>query len=338
MSSQPMTEEERAAFQAAALARLRNPPERVVPDRLFVEAAVELRIQEYDVLQRLTQQDYNELMDEVVAGTVGRMTDERRTELHAGDLELIQQRVGVGVDACIARYEQAQQPLRFVRGDRVVCNIGGDCPWASGSIQATHEEDPADPTGQTVLPYVVKIDPPEGRLISVPTDEVYVCRAEVCFGQREDGLEWTSYCLPPPAAKPAAKPRRFAAGDRVACAVEDPSDSYSVWAAGTVVAVDVPLDEATLYGEHVSGGGATHTLPYRVQLDSGAAVLAHRDEHWLVRDLALQAEGQRQGAGGARCLARMERREVAEGEWQRVDHQTRQVRSCAPPESDSEEE
>ena len=40
-----MTEEERAAFQAAALARLRNPPERVVPDRLFVEAAVELRIQ-----------------------------------------------------------------------------------------------------------------------------------------------------------------------------------------------------------------------------------------------------------------------------------------------------
>mmetsp|Transcript_42992 Transcript_42992/g.139510 ORF Transcript_42992/g.139510 Transcript_42992/m.139510 type:complete len:122 (+) Transcript_42992:91-456(+) len=96
--------------------------------------------------------------------------------------------------------------------------------------------------------------------------------------------------------------------------------------------------QATLYGDHVSGGGATHTLPYRVQLDSGAAVLAHRDEHWLVRDYALQAEGQRQGAGGARCLARMERREVAEGEWQRVDHQTRQVRSCAPPESDSEEE
>ncbi|EOD05423.1 hypothetical protein EMIHUDRAFT_199159 [Emiliania huxleyi CCMP1516] len=261
MSSQPMTEEERAAFQAAALARLRNPPERVVPDRLFVEAA------EYDVLQRLTQQDYNELMDEVVAGTVGRMTDERRAELHAGDLELIQQRVGVGVDACIARYEQAQQPLRFVRGDRVVCNIGGDCPLpvgrASGRgrlsgdlvsveteacIAATHEEDPADPTGQTVLPYV-KIDPPEGRLISVPTDEVYVCRAEVCFGQREDGLEWTSYCLPPPAAKPAAKPRRFAAGDRVACAVEDPSDAYSVWAAGT----------ATLYGEHAAPRTLSHT-------------------------------------------------------------------------------
>ena len=32
--------------------------------------------------------------------------------------------------------------------------------------QATHEEDPADPTGQTVLPYVVKIDPPDGRLIN----------------------------------------------------------------------------------------------------------------------------------------------------------------------------
>ena len=90
------------------------------------------------MLQRLTQQDYNELMDEVVAGVVGRMTDERRAELHAGDLELIQQRVAAGVGACIARYEQAKQPLRFVRGDRVVCNIGGDYPWASGSIQARH--------------------------------------------------------------------------------------------------------------------------------------------------------------------------------------------------------
>ena len=76
--------------------------------------------------------------------------------------------------------------------------------------------------------------------------------------------------------------------------------------------------QATLYGDHVSGG-ATHTLPYRVQLDSGAAVLAHRhehregpppmtgsvhggafepqahrDEHWLVRNLALQAEWERE--------------------------------------------
>ena len=52
--------------------------------------------------------------------------------------------------------------------------VGPNQSWAgvtkSGvpalASQATHEEDPADPTGQTVLPYVVKIDPPDGRLIN----------------------------------------------------------------------------------------------------------------------------------------------------------------------------
>ena len=31
-------------------------------------------------------------------------------------------------------------------------------------------------------------------------------------------------------------------------------------------------------------------------------MLVHRDEHWLVRDLALQREGIRIGADGTRCL------------------------------------
>ena len=31
-------------------------------------------------------------------------------------------------------------------------------------------------------------------------------------------------------------------------------------------------------------------------------MLVHRDEHWLVRDLALQGEGVRIGADGTRCL------------------------------------
>ena len=35
--------------------------------------------------------------------------------------------------------------------------------WAPGTIQALNEEDPQDPTGQTKLPYVVKLDPPIGR-------------------------------------------------------------------------------------------------------------------------------------------------------------------------------
>jgi len=39
-----------------------------------------------------------------------------------------------------------------------------------------------------------------------------------------------------------------------------------------------------------------------VRLDTGCDVLVHRDEHWLVRDLALQREGVRIGADGTRCL------------------------------------
>ena len=39
-----------------------------------------------------------------------------------------------------------------------------------------------------------------------------------------------------------------------------------------------------------------------MRLDTGCDVLVHRDEHWLVRDLALQREGVRIGADGTRCL------------------------------------
>ena len=52
--------------------------------------------------------------------------------------------------------------------------------WAAGSVQALNEEDPSDPTGQTVLAYVVKIDPPDSRLVSVPKDTTDYVRAEVC--------------------------------------------------------------------------------------------------------------------------------------------------------------
>jgi len=45
---------------------------------------------------------------------------------------------------------------------------------------------------------------------------------------------------------------------------------------------------------HRDWAGAAGTVPYRVQLDSGRKVLVHRDEPWLVRDLALQPEGPRQ--------------------------------------------
>jgi hypothetical protein len=69
-------------------------------------------------------------------------------------------------------------------------------------------------------------------------------------------------------------------------------------------------------------------------------VLVHRDEHWLIRDLALQPEGPRQAADGTRALKRLEKRPKAKSddadEWEAIDHMTRQVRSIAIPDSDED--
>ena len=99
---------------------------------------------------------------------------------------------------------------------------------------------------------------------------------------------------------------RFKAGDRVACAVEDATDAYTVWAAGTVLDVGYSLEAeaAELWPSRDWTGGAG-IVPYRVELDNGSKVIVHRDEHWLVRDLALQPEGLRQAADGSRNMKRV---------------------------------
>ena len=67
-------------------------------------------------------------------------------------------------------------------------------------------------------------------------------------------------------------------------------------------------------------------VPYRVLLDRGGSVLVHRDVHWLVRDLALQAEGPRQSEDGTRNMKRLVKRRRGETEWELIDHVTRRVR------------
>ena len=184
----------------------------------------------------------------------------------------------------------------------------------------------------------MKIDPPGGRLVSVPKDMSTHCRAEVCFGQRAGALLFTLLSLPLP-RRGSVRSFRFAVGERVACAVEDETDDFSVWAAGTVEEVSVSLatDAHAIFPER-DWSGANGTVPYRVKLDSGTSVLCHRDEHWLIRDLKLQAEGARVAADGTRCLARLETRARGEGVWEMVDHATRRVRVAAAPEEDDEEE
>ena len=60
-------------------------------------------------------------------------------------------------------------------------------------------------------------------------------------------------------------------------------------------------------------------------LDSGTHVLAHRDVHWLVRDLALQPAGPRQSEDGTRNLKRLVKRSRNENEMELIDHETRRV-------------
>ncbi len=303
--------------------------------RARVEDAVAAAIQTADPQQKLRGGDFQDVLEGVTDKVYETLSRANQAFLDEEDHQYINKRVGKMVKAHLDEYvAELTRRYRFRRFERVLCNIGGDRRWASGVVQSIDEEDPADPTGQTKLAYVVKIDPPNGRLISVPRDDNACCLAEVCFGRNAGGLWFTLFCLP---SQPKKQPRRrFAVGERVACAVEDESNDFSSWRAGTVLDVDCCIEsdaQALLPGRDWSGA----LVPYRVALDAGATVLVHKDEHWLVRDLALQDEGARQGADGTRALTRLIKRQRGEGVWEAIDHSTRQVRPCAAPEEDEDE-
>ncbi|CAH0376883.1 unnamed protein product [Pelagomonas calceolata] len=207
-------------------------------------------------------------------------------------------------------------PRRFQRSDRVVCSLGGGFGWLPGAVQSVNEPNPQDPT--ELFPYVVKLDPPLGKLISVPEDRKNFCRSEICFdGDVPGGAQFSIACLP---LNPTKK-RRFAVGDKVCVAVEDPEDVHTDWAAGEVVQVDVDV-------------GAASKMPYRVRLDDtgGRSVLVHREEHRFIRSRDLQAPGPRTGA--TRVLDKFVTRQKKDGSWEKVDHETLKVRACADPNAD----
>jgi len=295
--------------------------------RRYVEDAVETEIQVCDANQLLPFVDYDSILQTVTDEVAARLASDRRMILDAGDRALIVSKVETMVQECLERPTK----LRFEKFDRVVCRIGGERGWAPGTIQSLNEEDPSDPTGQSKLPYVVKLDPPVGRLISVPHDRGSVCLAEVCFGvnAHPEDLGLTLRCKP----QRDTQRRRFGAGDRVACAVEH--GDYSAWAAGKVVDVDYDVEpDATQAGVRWSWTAGAGVVPYRVLLDSGAHVFVHRDVHWLIRDLTLQPPGPRQAEGGVRELKRLVKRRRSDAEWELIDHATRKVRVQAAGESD----
>ena len=120
------------------------------------------------------------------------MEDGKRSELDADDLAFIARRVRKMVWAYHDEYDSkdgtpkadsnskaSSKLARFCQFDHVVCNIGGQRKWASGTVRFIDQNDPEDSTGQTKLPYVVKIDPPNDRLVGVPRDDNTVIRTQV---------------------------------------------------------------------------------------------------------------------------------------------------------------
>lgn len=251
------------------------------------------------------------------------------------------QRRGRAVQKCFERYKlEASRPTRFARGERVLCQLGAnDRPWAAGNVVSTNETDPQNP--DKTFPYVVKIDPPESRLISVPGDDNRVVRAEVCFGKQPNSLWFTVMCLRFAGRKSSTRRftrRRTASRWRSRTPPPSGDYKYTAWAPRTVLDVDYDIvpDVKASRPDTEWSGEATH-VPYRVQLDSGEVVLAHQDEHWLVHDLALQPPGPRQSPDVAHDLKRISTRQRADGTWEAVDHHTRKKRNVPPPDPDDEE-
>ena len=210
-----------------------------------------------DPNQELRAADFQDVLFTVSDKVVNVLSRESRSEMDEEDKAFIARRVRKMTREFFDQYmAERAKPTRFRRAERVVCNVGGQRKWASGIIAAVNQDDPEGPTGPK-LPYVVKVDPPGARLISVPKDDHDICRAEVCFGQRAGALWFTLFCLPP---KQDLRARRFAMGERVACAVEDESNDYSIWAAGTVLAVNHNVEQWA--------GQRAHHLPYQVQLET----------------------------------------------------------------------
>ena len=260
--------------------------------RRLVQDAVKAEVWSQDPKNMLHGSEFANIVKLVAGWVRARMAQSQpqRTVLEEQDHDFIRETCG----RMVQNHLHPRADRRFRTGDRVVCRLAGRRAWAAGTILQLDRDDPDDPTGQTQIPYLVRIDPPNSRLICVPRDENGVVRAEACFWHHADaGLPFTLACKP---VRQASWPRRFGVGGRVAVAIEDAAGaSRPPWTAGTVLEVDYDAGrEAKGIASSSEWPSADAVVPYRVLLDTGGQVLVHRDEHWLVRDLRLQPAGPRQ--------------------------------------------
>ena len=223
------------------------------------------------------------------------------------------------------RRRNESQAWRFANYDRVRCNLGVETGWVCGNVQALDEPYPDGSPG--TLPYVVMLDKPLSRLISVPSDGSHCVRPEVCFADGAKGGACAEAVARGAGTKRAAL--RFAVGERVACLTAGPDGAAwpRRWSAGTVREL-WPTPH---------GARAPAAVPYAIDLDSGALrVLAAVDDHMHVRSLELQPA---EACPVQRALSRFTVRLNAEQGWdENVDQQTRRVRKRPPQDSESDEE
>lgn len=133
----------------------------------LIQDAVGEQIQIHDPQQALRGGDFQDVLDECVDKVHKVMEEDSRSELNADDRGFIARRVSQRVVEFFDQYRaERSRPTRYKRTERVVCRLDGDRQWASGAVVMVNEVNPDD--GYSILPYVVKIDGPQRRLISVP--------------------------------------------------------------------------------------------------------------------------------------------------------------------------
>ena len=236
-----------------------------------------------------------------------------------------------------AKRGRVELPRRFARNDRVVCRTPHG--WAPGKVASIDEPNPEDERAPP-LPKDVLHHPPVKRLIAVPADVSSTILPEVCFGLRQDGAYFTRDCLVPKGRCPPVL--RFGVGDRVAVAVEDATGDFAASARGPRRrAVARPADPRE--AEAWRGRRARYAVDLDALAEPGASggwsspgaggrVLVHRDDQFLVRDLALQpAAGAPRAAGTSRFNKRLN---AAHGGWESIDHQSAPRKCAAPSDED----
>eukprot|EP00966_Prymnesium_polylepis_P153773 3550909-Prymnesium_polylepis.1 len=133
--------------------------------RRCVEEAVATEVHACDPQKLLRTNQFGDIVEWLADRVCARMVQVQHTALDGEDFAYIRRTATRMVKVRLRPTDR-----RFGEHDRVVCKLAGRRAWAAGIIVKLDFEDSDDPTGETQLPYLVKIDPPNDRLVCAPAD------------------------------------------------------------------------------------------------------------------------------------------------------------------------